>query len=370
MTSPVNSSVDAGGQPAATGGFDAWLAKMPPAYFALVMATGIVAIACHLAGVPALPRILAGINLVAYAILWVLTLLRVARHTKAFLAEFSSHPRGPGFFTKVAATAVVGTHLVVLDQAFVAARLLWWLAFVLWLLLTYTIFTALTIREKKPSLEEGLNGGWLTAVVATQSLVVLGCVAKIEFGGSHEIVALALTSLWLAGGMLYIWMISLIFYRYTFLKFLPSDLSPPYWINMGAMAISTLAGALLVKAAPGSALLTSLVPFLKGFTLFYWATATWWIPMLLVLGAWRHVVRRVPLVYDPLYWGLVFPLGMYATATYRLGEAIDAPALFNITTAFVAAAVVAWSLTMSGLVATIARGLARATARGGAGEQA
>ena len=32
--------------------------------------------------------------------------------------------------------------------------------------------------------------------------------------------------------------------------------------------------------------------------------------MLLILGIWRHVIRRFPLRYDPLYWGAVFPLGM------------------------------------------------------------
>lgn len=271
----------------------------------------------------------------------------------------SSHQRGPGFFTTVAATSVVGAHLALLDRAFQAAHVLWGLAFVLWLVLTYAIFTALTIKEDKPSLADGLNGGWLTAIVATQSLVVLGCASKIDFGGNGEIAALALVSLWLAGGMLYIWMIAMIFYRYTFLKFSPSDLSPPYWINMGAMAISTLAGALLVKAAPSSPLLASLLPFLKGFTLLYWATATWWIPMLLVLGAWRHLARRVPLAYDPLYWGLVFPLGMYATATFRLSEVLGAPLLVHVTNAFVAMALVAWSLTMAGLLATIARGLVK-----------
>ena len=49
--------------------------------------------------------------------------------------------------------------------------------------------------------------------------------------------------------MLYIWIISLIFFRYTFFTLSPADLSPPYWINMGAVAISTLAGTMLVAAA-------------------------------------------------------------------------------------------------------------------------
>jgi tellurite resistance protein TehA-like permease len=84
------------------------------------------------------------------------------------------------------------------------------------------------------------------------------------------------------------------------------------------MAISTLAGSLLILNAPDAPFLISLLPFIKGFTVFYWATGTWWIPMLLVLAIWRHVYRRFPLRYDPLYWGAVFPLGMYAACTERM----------------------------------------------------
>lgn len=56
-------TVDTELQAARAGGFDAWLAKMPPAYFALVMATGIVAIACNLVGLTSLARPLAALNL-------------------------------------------------------------------------------------------------------------------------------------------------------------------------------------------------------------------------------------------------------------------------------------------------------------------
>src|ERR1700720_2458723 len=34
-------------------------------------------------------------------------------------------------------------------------------------------------------------------------------------------------------------------------------------------------------------------PFIGGFTLFFWATGTWWIPLLVIVGFWRHVVERV-----------------------------------------------------------------------------
>jgi len=75
--------------------------------------------------------------------------------------------------------------------------------------------------------------------------------------------------------------------------------------------------------------------------------------MLLSLGLWRHVVRKFPLRYDPLYWGAVFPLGMYTVATVRLAAAIDTPALMVIPRASVYVALVAWAATAAGLVASL-----------------
>ncbi|MBI3131378.1 MAG: tellurite resistance/C4-dicarboxylate transporter family protein [Acidobacteria bacterium] len=335
------------------------VAELHPAYFAMVMATGVLDVACRLLGIKLLAEMLLWTNLAAYLALWMLTILRMARFPRLFLADWSNHQRGPGFFTTVAATCVVGIQLVVLRQEFTLARGLWWGALALWLVCMYAIFAALTVKEEKPPLEDGINGGWLTAVVATQSLCVLGCLVAPELGLPLDGALFLMTSLWLCGGMLYIWMISLIFYRYTFLRFLPSDLMPPYWINMGAMAISTLAGTMLIKAAGSSPLLTSLLPFLKGFTLLYWATATWWIPMLLILGLWRYVARKVPLTYDPLYWGAVFPLAMYTSCTYRLSEALNLPWLAGIPRLTIAAALTAWLLTFLGLLLSIARTLFR-----------
>jgi tellurite resistance protein TehA-like permease len=221
----------------------------------------------------------------------------------------------------------------------------------LWIGLTYTIFTALTVKRDKPPLEKGLTGAWLIAVVATQSIAVLAALIARDWPQPLrlELNFFAL-SMWLWGGMFYIWIISLIFYRYTFFTFSPGDLTPPYWINMGAMAISTLAGARLVQNTPDAPFLASLLPFLKGFTVFYWATGTWWIPMLLVLGVWRHLIQRFPLRYDPLYWGAVFPLGMYTVATMQMAEALDLPFLAPLPPLVFAAALAAWMLACIGLL--------------------
>jgi tellurite resistance protein TehA-like permease len=93
----------------------------------------------------------------------------------------------------------------------------------------------------------------------------------------------------------------------------------PNWIDMGAMAISALVGTTLLSNSD-EPFLAELIPFTKGLTILFWATATWWIPMLLILAVWRHVAKRLRFVYNPLYWGAVFPLGVYAVATYQLAE--------------------------------------------------
>jgi tellurite resistance protein TehA-like permease len=331
---------------------------LSPAYFAMVMATGIVSLAAHLLAMPRIAGGLFRLNVAAYAGLWLLTALRAAWYPRELARDMVDHGRGPGFFTTVAASGVLGSQFVLMAGDYTTAKALWVVALALWVGLTYTIFTAFTIKEEKPPLEQGISGAWLLAVVATQSIAVLSAHLAAHAAPPYrlELNFLAL-SMWLWGGMLYIWMISLIFYRYTFFRFSPGDLSPPYWISMGAMAISTLAGSLLIENSPQAPFLASLAPFLKGFTVFYWATGTWWIPMLLVLGVWRHGVKRFPLRYDPLYWGAVFPLGMYAVCTFEMARALELEFLYVVPRYAVYVALAAWALAFSGLLRSLARGL-------------
>ena len=351
MNSPDATPPAAAAAPAAS---EPALAGFHPAYFALVMATGIVSIASQLLGFVPVARALFAFNLVAYVTLWGLTIARIVRYRARVFADLSHHGRAVGFFTIVAATSILGSESIVVAGAFPPAIALWAVAIALWALLTYVIFTLLTVKPAKPSLAEGLNGGWLVAVVAAQSVAVLGAqIVPQLVPTSRGVAALFCLAMWLGGGMLYFWIIGLIFYRYTFFPMSPSDLAPPYWINMGAAAISTLAGANLALAAPASPWIQALLPFVRGLTLMWWATATWWIPMLISLGIWRHVVRKFPLRYDPLYWGAVFPLGMYTVATVRLSYAVEAPFLLAIPRVSGYVAFLTWLLAFSGLVARL-----------------
>src|SRR3546814_11776122 len=72
--------------------------------------------------------------------------------------------------------------------------------------------------------------------------------------------------------------------------------------------------------------------------------------MLVVLGVWRYLIQAVPFAYDPLYWGGVFPLGMYSVCTYRLAEVLHAPFLMPLSKAFMLIALAAWAMALLGLL--------------------
>src|SRR5262249_44963444 len=91
----------------------------------------------------------------------------------------------------------------------------------------------------------------------------------------------------------------------------PDDVTPSLWVVMGAAAISTNAGSVLVLTDSGISFLQSMRPFIEGVTPLIWAWGTWWIPLLALLGIWQHVVCRVPLSYTPTLFSPLFPLRIY-----------------------------------------------------------
>jgi tellurite resistance protein TehA-like permease len=321
--------------------------RSPSPSFALVMATGIVAVAARQQGWPRLALLLFECNLVAWCALGAQSLWRLARRRGDVLQDLASLQRAPAFFTAVAGTGVLAGGFLVLEVSFALAAVLGALALVLWIVLTYAVFAAVITSEDKQPLERAIGGAWLLAVVACQSVAVSAALLSghLPQPWRLQLNFLAL-GLWLFGGMLYTWLIALIFYRALFLRFAPSDLAPPYWINMGAMAISTLAGAQLVANAAQAPFLEALLPFLKGFTILYWATGTWWLPLLIALTLWRYLLRRDALRADGLDWSMVFPLGMYSAATHHMDAHVTAGLLAPLDAVFFAFALLAWGGTV------------------------
>ena len=332
------------------GKISAAAANLFPGYFALVMATGIISIATHLLNMTPIAWTLLIVNLVAYPILALLLLIRLILFFPRVATDVADHLRGPGFFTVVAGTCVLGSQLLIVGGWQKPAIILWLIGVLLWTLIMYSFFASVTVRENKPPLVSGLSGSWLIVVVATQSISVLGTMLASQFGSYREPLLFYTLCMFLLGCMHYLLLITLIFYRFTFVNLTTAELTPPYWINMGAVAITTLAGSRLILAASEWTFLGEILPFLKGFTLFFWAAGTWWIPLLFILGFWRHIFKRFPIRYDPQYWGMVFPLGMYTVCTFQLSKAISFEPLLIIPRYFVFIALAAWLASFAGLV--------------------
>ena len=350
---------------AAPVGLGVTVRNLPPNIFAMVMATGIVSLAANGAGYTFVAHALFWLNAGLFVTLSVLLLVRILHHRADLAADLRNHSKAPGFFTLVAGPCVLGNQCMLLFGASEAGLALWIVGVLFWLALSYGMLPGLMEGAEKPKPEAGLNGAWLLMVVGTQAVSVLACllVPSLAADAPDGLLFVAL-AFWLVGSMIYIWLIALIFHRIVFLPLSPGELTPPYWINMGAVAISTLAGVRLVAEAGRMPLLTELLPFLKGMTLLFWATATWWIPILLALGAWRHLVKRIPLTYDHSYWSAVFPLGMYTVCTQNLISVFHLPFLDPIPMAFVWIALGAWGVTFNALIRHLGWSMGERTTQG------
>lgn len=324
--------------------------ELYPGYFALIMATGIVSLACFLHGFSLLARPLLQVNMAAARTLTLLTVVRLVRYLPQFMADLRSHTRAPGFFTLVAASCTLGSQFIVLEGILTAGFFLWFLGILFWIPLMYAVLPTMMVREIKLDLGAGLDGGWLIAVVATQSISVLRTQIAPHLTRGEEPILFVSLAMFLLGATLYLLIIALIFYRLLFFRLAPAEFTPSYWINMGATAITTLAGATLILTAPQWQFLEEILPFLKEFTLLFCVTGTWWIPLLFVLEVWRHVYRQTPFHYAPEYWGLVFPLGMYATSALELAKATGLSFLSVISHAFVYISLLTWAIAFLGLV--------------------
>ncbi|MGH8258770.1 MAG: tellurite resistance/C4-dicarboxylate transporter family protein, partial [Steroidobacteraceae bacterium] len=182
-----------------------------PGSFALVMATGALSIALDLLHYTAPSRALFALNVVAYGVLSGLLVLRIVRFRRRIAADFADYARAPGFFTIVAGTCVLCTNIAITGGAVSIARSFWIAGIVLWVVVMYSFFTAVVTRVDKPNLESGINGAWLIAAVATQSVVVLGAVLAPAFAQPEGPLFFCLV-MYLVGAMLYLSIITLIFY--------------------------------------------------------------------------------------------------------------------------------------------------------------
>lgn len=325
---------------------------LSPAAFAFVMATGIVSTALAEHGASASSVVLLWIAGVGYVVLWAGYLWRLVFRWARFRGDLAG-PRGFAFLTWVAASGVLASRLA-LDGRVAAATTLAAVGGVGWLLLGYGVPLVLVCSRRPRSLRQ-VNGAWFIWVVGTQSVAVAAASLAPHTGG--RILGILASVCWGVGLLQYLLVTVLVLARLLLEPVEPTAALAPYWVFMGAAAISVLAGALLLRLPPADAPLPE--AFVLGASAVAWSFCTWLIPLLLALGGWRHVLHRVPPRYRTSLWSMVFPVGMYGVATRELGGAAGWSWMTAASTGLAWTAFAVWATVFAGMLAAPVTALRR-----------
>lgn len=344
-----------------------------PAYFAMVMATGIMSIAFEAMAFPGIARVLFALNLVFYLILCTILIVRMVLFLPDLMVDLRTLRRAMLFLTFVVGTNTIGVQLVTFYQATGLAFLLWLIALIGWLVCIYFILLDFIPLRGKP-LYGIANGATLLIVVSTVSVSLLG-VRLLEATGVHAgYVYFIVASFWALAFVLYLIIVTFLIYRLFFQRFETSEWEAPYWICMGATAIITLAGAELIMRMPVLSAWQGIWLAVLWMTVFAWIIGTMWIPYLLVMDILKFtragIAASAPLwiktfpwarlafgrqyhAYDPPSWSRIFPMGMYTASTLSLAKVTSFDSLAIISHYWGWFALLIWSLTLIGMLRTV-----------------
>lgn len=314
----------------------------------MVMASGILSIGFSTLHFELLADGLYYFSVLAWLVLLGLSMARAVFYFSAVRIDLLNPRMVFSYFTLVAATDIVGLLLHAHGHTSLAIAG-WGFAFIVWSALLYLSFSVLTFLTHEHNVNI-VHGGWLISIVGTQSLVLLGARIAPDLGDYTKFMMVEIHMLWGLGLAFYGIFVTLFCYRIFFLTLKPDHVSPLLWVVMGAAAICANAGTSLLISDPHLPFLVAQRPFVDGITLMIWSWATWWIPMLVLFFVWKHVVHKIPLRYEPSMWSIVFPLGMYAVASARLGLAAEFAPLEWIASVMVWTAFLAWCFTFKGFL--------------------
>lgn len=313
------------------------VAALPPNAFAFVMATGIVSAALAASRVQVASVVLLWVGVTGLVVLIVVLIAHLTRHADAAARDARDPRRAFGYFTLVAGMGVVTTGLSGIAPAGLLVIVVA-VAGVVWLVLAYALPANLILRPHEAPVSADIDGSWFLLVVSAQSLAI--ALATLRFGDVATVIAIGL---WGTGIVLYLIFATLILLRLLTVRNTPDSFTPSYWIFTGATAISVLAATHISRIGSGLDLPLVMRPFIAGAAFVLWAFGTWWIPLLIIFGVWRHLIHHRPFRYEAGLWSIVFPLGTYATATIAVADVYTLPFLATVGTVVTGVATAAWA---------------------------
>jgi tellurite resistance protein TehA-like permease len=297
--------------------------------FNVVMATTVVSIASRNAGFHVLSMVLLWTAVGAFVSLAALDLW-LARHPLALLRRAGQPGQGFHALGFVADGCVLGVRILGPGPAPPTARtvatVLLASGWVLWAL----ILAAVAVEHGRDGVAAP-RGEWLLTVVATEGLAILAArIANLEHLRALHAGA---SAMWIFGGFAYLVVGALLARRVARPGFGLADISPDWWIVMGAPAIWCAAAVAVTGAHPGTAGAAAAV--------IAWGLASLMLIVIAAADALR--ARRLGVRFTPERWTMVFPLGMYSVASWTLGRSLHAGWMSELGRWWLAVALTAWA---------------------------
>lgn len=328
---------------------DAVVDGLAPGSFSVVMACGIVADGLQLTDHAALSVVPAAVCVLGYLALVLLTGWRVVAHRSAMVRDLRDPARAFGFFTFVAGSNVVGILAYARGWVAVTAVLLL-VAGTAWLVLGYLVPGLVFLGRPHDGVIAAANGTWFVWVVSSQSVAVAAASLEVAYTGARQFLAVLAVLAWSAGMFQYAVVGGLVLIRLVRYPLRPTEIDPPYWVSMGALSITVVAGSRIVEMA-SAPMVDAVRELVAGTSVVVWCVATWLLPVLLAVGWWRHVRHRVPLRFEAGQWSMIFPMGMYAVAGIDLGRVDHLPLVEWIGSTWLWVAVGAWAAVLVAMLA-------------------
>lgn len=238
-----------------------------------------------------------------------------------FLHDIYSPEKTNYLFSVVGVIGLAGVFCSKLWDNLTVPWIFWYVSLILWVIITLLSFSFLFLSRKSEDrkLEEVLHGGWFFVCIGTQATALMSIIVAKQATSHLFLIHLISFGLWSIGAFLYLLFMTLIVLRLIFYSFPNNSELSPYWMHAGAAALTALTGVTLFQhiSATGGPFL-DLLPFLKGFSLFFWSVGLWWLPLLSIMALKKQAYDDNRFVFTVGYWEIALSLALYAAGTKQL----------------------------------------------------
>lgn len=328
--------------------------KFGPNWFTVGMGTGIVALDAFL--LPNAPlwlkhvgTVLWLLNAALVALFMVLMARRAFTDWKGFRAIFR-HPQQSMFFGAIpmALTTVVngfiemGGSLMGDASAYHVALVLWVfnavLALLSGLVVPYLMFT------RHPHELATMTALWLMPIVPAEVSAASGALLLPHLAnvGLRHTMFLLSAAFWAMSVPLGLLLLGLLFLRLVVHHLPPADMAISTWISLGTLGTGIM--GLVLLGQDSQRLFPHLAPGIAGgsalLALILWGFGLWWFLQSIFLTV--HYLHQQSLPFNLGWWGLTFPLGVFAAGTDLLFKTFAMVALKDAAWIFFGLLVLFW----------------------------